>query len=927
MLTLRLYGTPHLEGPTGILPNPGPRRVAMLASIAAAGTAGITRDKLVARLWPDADDDRARRNLSQLLYSLRTELGVDLIEGTSTLRLDPAQCTADVVAFDIALTERRDADAVALYAGPFLDGFHLAESQEFSQWADTERDRRETAARQAAIRVAETASKDSPQEASFAWARAVALDPHNTKLVLRLMDAYVRSGDRTSAVRSAEQYANRVRAELEAEPDASVLQRAEAIRKMPPEPRRDSGGTTARVSGPVTLSSVAQHTRTPSSVAAVAEAGRAPQSRRAFVLGGLAVAALIAIVAWTTRSSARLGDGEFVLIAEFENRTSDSLLSRTVGTAVTAALLQSANVVPLPRIRVANVLRRMELPDTLQRLGVELAREVAIRDGVRIVLAGEIIELGSSRQLISRIIEAQSGRVVRTRTFTVASDADVLPMIDRLAAQMRRDLGDAAAEVDSARALPEVTTASLPALAAYAQAMDAEYRAVSGVTFGLLLRAVQLDSNFAAAHAYLGQLYNSNNNVPKASYHFSRALKLSERHPLHEALRIKVMAAYGRGSMGDAVVLSRQLAELRPRDVNSWTRLGFYLSSAQQPKAARDAFARAATIAPLSATNLLNVGNTWFGDARVASETAHFDSARTYYESAFAQNPDLVYSVFYNHQYGTALIGAGMPDSAAAVYDRMSEREPNDRARGLRSNAFLDAMRGHWDRAATRFTEAAEISVRGKEQTSALRNDALTAEVLLAVGDRAAAKAPLARAAATALREPIEPRAVAFVAHAHLKAGDLATTERLLARMRSAARPDFAAEHSVIKAVEGGLQLQRGRGVDAVVTLREAIRLDSLPLQTRILYARALAATGQDSLAEVQWARIEARMDFGLEGQFEWQFADLERGKSLERLGLRERAAEIYRRQLSRSPLQPGSPEPAARRETRERLLRLESPK
>ena len=105
MLTLRLLGTPHLEGANGVLPNPGPRRVAMLASIAAAGTAGITRDKLVARLWPDADDDRARRNLSQLLYSLRTELGVDLIEGTSTLRLDPAQCTADVMAFDLAIAE------------------------------------------------------------------------------------------------------------------------------------------------------------------------------------------------------------------------------------------------------------------------------------------------------------------------------------------------------------------------------------------------------------------------------------------------------------------------------------------------------------------------------------------------------------------------------------------------------------------------------------------------------------------------------------------------------------------------------------------------------------------------------------------------------------------------------------------------------
>lgn len=927
MLTLRLFGTPHLEGDNGILPNPGPRRVAMLACIAAAGSAGITRDKLVARLWPDADDDRARRNLSQLLYSLRTELGVDLIEGTGTLRLDPAQCTVDITAFDLALSERRDADAVALYGGPFLDGFHLAESPEFSQWADTERDRRETAARQAAVRVAEAASKDAPQEASIAWARAVALDPHNTKIVLRLMDAYVRSGDRTSAVRTAEQYANRVRAELEAEPDAAVLQRADAIKKMPPEVRRDSGGTTARVSGPVSSTEVAKTIRTSGATAAVPATPRVPQGRRAFVLGGLAVAALIAIVAWTTRGNARLREDEFVIIAEFENRTGDSLLTHTVGAAVSSALQQSANVVPLPRIRVANVLRRMERPDTLQRLGAELAREVAVREGVRLVLDGEILQAGDKRQIISRIVESQTGRVLRSRSFTVESDTDLLPAIDRLAARMRRDLGDAVAEVASALPLPEVTTPSLPALAAYAQAMDADYRAAGSVSLELLLKAVQLDSNFASAHAQLGTLYNQNNNIPKASYHFTRALALAKSLPLHESLRIRVAAAYARGNIGEAVTMSRQLADLRPRDVNSWTRLGFYLYSNGQAVEARDAFARAERIAPLSAQNLINVGNTWFSTARAAFDVPSFDSARAYYERAFVLAPQMVVSVFYNHQYGMALIGAGQPDSAEKVFDLMMAREPNDRARGLRSNAFLDAMRGRWERAATRFADAAEISVRGKQHTSAIRNDALAAEARLVLGDRAAALSAIRRAATTVAQQPLETRAVAFVAHAALKAGDLGTAERALQRMRAMARPEFAAEQGVIMAIEGGLLLSRGRGTDAVAKLREALRLDSVPLQTRVLYARALSAAGQDSLAERAWAELEPRLEFGLEGQFDWQFADYERGRALERLGLNERAAELYRRQLSKRAPVADAVDPPVLRDLRDRLKRLESRK
>ena len=109
--------------------------------------------------------------------------------------------------------------------------------------------------------------------------------------------------------------------------------------------------------------------------------------------------------------------------------------------------------------------------------------------------------------------------------------------------------------------------------------------------------------------------------------------------------------------------------------------------------------------------------------------------------------------------------------------------------------------------------------------------------------------------------------------------------------------------------------------------IREALRLDSIPLQTRVLYARALSAAGQDSLAELAWAEMEPRMEFGLEGQFDWQFADYERGKVLERLGLRERAVELYRRQLSKFAPAADAADLPAMRDLRERLQRLETPK
>src|SRR5262245_31321580 len=50
------------------------RPLALLALLAVAGSRGVSRDKIVAYLWPESDDERARNSLSQALTSLKREL-------------------------------------------------------------------------------------------------------------------------------------------------------------------------------------------------------------------------------------------------------------------------------------------------------------------------------------------------------------------------------------------------------------------------------------------------------------------------------------------------------------------------------------------------------------------------------------------------------------------------------------------------------------------------------------------------------------------------------------------------------------------------------------------------------------------------------------------------------------------------------------
>lgn len=929
MFTLRLFGTPQLEGPAGALPSPGPRRLAALASLAAAGAAGLTRDKLIARLWPETDEDRARRNLSQLLYAMRTELGAELVEGTGTLRLDPAQCSSDVAAFDAAINDGQDADAVTVYLGEFLDGFHLSDSAEFEAWAEAERSRLATQAVAASVRVATAVPATDRRAAAGAWRRAVALDPVNARTVRHAMDALAADEDRAGAIRVGEQYAARVRSDFDAEPDSAVLTRLDELRRTPGAAAAAGAGragTTAprRTEGPPAAEPVSASPHAGSPAGTRTRWNGIPLRPSTFLVAGAALLGLGALL-WGRRPTSALRDGEFVIIAEFVNRTGDSLLTRTVGSAMTAALQQSALVAPLPRARVAAALVRMQRPDTTERLDLTDAREVAEREGVRLVIAGEVIAAGPERQVIGRIVEARSGRIVATRTARASSDAELLAAIDRLAAAMRLALGDAAAAVADAVPLPDVTTPSLTALHYYAEAREASRRNKEDLAISLYARAVAADSTFATAHAQLGAAYARNNNLPRSAFHFERALAVADRLPVDEALAIQILDAFARGDLGLAVHYSRNYLARRPRDAGAWLRLGFYLFASGQLEAAREAYVEAEKLAPLPTQSILNVGTSWLSSARRSGERASFDSARFHYDRAFRLEPALEYNTFYNQQYGTILIGAGLPDSARATFDRMTARGGLDRARGLRSLAFLDAYRGDWSRAARGFGDAALQSAADRQWTSALRNEALHADLLLAIGDRDGAAAPLARATAIALRETLEAQALAFVALAQVRAGGRREADLVLARMRRVARVENAAEQAVILAVEGAQHLAAGRAMAARTALRTAhVRYAALP-QVQILYARSLAATGADSAALAQWDELARFTGFGLEGQFDWQFADYERGRLLERLGLPERAVAAYRRMVARYPASASPTDPPQLRDTRERLSRLES--
>jgi DNA-binding SARP family transcriptional activator len=208
--------------------------------LALSGRFGCSRERLMAFLWPESDEDRARANLRGTLHGLRKALGQDAVMNRGdSLLLDPTLVASDVQDFAEAWGAGELAAATALYHGPLLDGFHLAGAPEFERWVEDERARLLTECLEALKRLAKRSENEGRwYEAAERWGRALALDRYNSRLVVRRIVALARGGDRANAIQEGEAHCALLKSDLELDPDALFLEELQRIRRGDVKPVR-----------------------------------------------------------------------------------------------------------------------------------------------------------------------------------------------------------------------------------------------------------------------------------------------------------------------------------------------------------------------------------------------------------------------------------------------------------------------------------------------------------------------------------------------------------------------------------------------------------------------------------------------------------------------------------------------------------------
>lgn len=274
------------------------------------------------------------------------------------------------------------------------------------------------------------------------------------------------------------------------------------------------------------------------------------------ILGGAGAASLlgVAVAAYFLMRATGVGpvaslaaqgifdEREPVILSDFAGTGADAGLARLVTEALRVDLVGSTALTVVPESYLSDALRRMGLADTVA-VTADVAREMAVRDGFKAVIRGEVGALGGGYVLTASLMEARSGQDLAAFRETVADESALLTAIDKLSERIREKAGESLLRIRAGESLEAVTTPSLDALKAYTEAQAYSLGGREAEAIALLESALELDPDFGMAWRKLAVLLGNTSADPARQREAAtRAYELRGR--MGEAERLLAEAYY-----------------------------------------------------------------------------------------------------------------------------------------------------------------------------------------------------------------------------------------------------------------------------------------------------------------------------------------------------------------------------------------------
>ena len=492
-----------------------------------------------------------------------------------------------------------------------------------------------------------------------------------------------------------------------------------------------------------------------------------------------------------------------VLVADFTNHTGDPIFDDTLEPMFNVAL-EGASFINAFNRGAAHKLAA-QLPHPADKLDEQPARLVAVSQGINAVITGELSRRGDNYSVSATALDAQSGNVIARAEATAANKDQVLLTIPKLAAPIRKALGDTTSESAQLQAAGGAfTAASLEVVHQYGIAMEQQSDGKLQDALRTFLKVTELDPNFARAYSGISSAYGNMGQKTEAEKYAKLAMQHIDRMSERERYRLRGFYYLYNGNWQKCIEEYGELVSRYPSDNIGHTNLAACYSQMRNwPKAIAEA-QQDVKLRP-DAENLGNLslfssyGGDFAGGEREARRLQQMMPAfeYSYLSLAFAQT------------------GQDQLDQAAETYKKLEGISSLGASMAAAGLADLDVYQGRFNEAMKILDQAAKNDLAAKSSDSAASKFAALAYIEMMKGQRAQAVAMAHKALSAS--QTVKIRFLA--ARTFAEAGELDEATRLAAGLSS----EILAEPQAYgKIIEAQILLKKGNKGEAIKRLQDA---------------------------------------------------------------------------------------------------------
>jgi tetratricopeptide (TPR) repeat protein/predicted Ser/Thr protein kinase len=492
-----------------------------------------------------------------------------------------------------------------------------------------------------------------------------------------------------------------------------------------------------------------------------------------------------------------------VLVADFQNNTSDPLFDGTLEPMFNVAL-EGASFINAFNRGMARQLAE-KLPTPTSKLDEQSARLVAVSQGINTIVTGSL-SMRSGYRLSVEAIDAVTGKSLATADITAANKDELLLDIPKLAAPIRKALGDTTPEsVQLAATQGSFAAGNIEAVHYYGMGMEQQFAGKLEDALKSFSKAVELDPNFARAYAGMAGTYGNLDQSQNAEKYAKLALQHVDRMTERERYRLRGQYYIGVQNWQKCVEEYSELVKQYPVDNSGHSNLaecyGYMLNMPKAMEVAKQGL----ELSPKSVMSRMNF-------TLYSCYASDFPSCEDGAREVFQLNPQYE-EAFLALAY--AQVGQNQLTQAAETYQNLEKVSPWGASLAASGRGELAVYEGRIRDAVQILDKGAEADLAAKKPDMAADKFLLLAYANLLHGDKHAAVADADKALGNS--QTIKVRFL--TARTFVQAGEIAKAKKLADSLSSEIQ---TAPQAYGKLVLGEIALQQHKPKDAIPLFSQA---------------------------------------------------------------------------------------------------------